>query len=410
MDSSHWLSALLAAVSSFSFGYQLGAPDASSSALSACPPTDPLCVPSIDTGSAAWGVAVGQMCVGAFLGCLMFGRLADMIGRKRSIMVVNVFYGLGCALTVASRTSLVLFGVGRAVIGVGVGGSCVAVPVYLGEVASLEWRGVVGSFHQMAIVLGYLTIQLLALTVKPLGSWHLLYYVNAAIVLIHSLLFGAFAVDYRKSDRIQSSTDSPDQQRLSIPQVTRSTLARRSLVVACLLHLVQQLSGINGVFSYAGELFKEDWWAPLALAVLNVLMTVVSIWLMDRAGRRPLLLGSVFTCVLSLLAATVAGALEYTTIASIAVLSYVAGFAVGLGPVPWLMMSELFPPASVAAAVSLAVSVNWLSNFAVTGGFPVVAGVLGVYKFVPSVVVLGVFWVWAWRELPETSGRPSEYL
>lgn len=394
-----WVSAVLAAIPSFSFGYQLGAPDAAAPALRAC--THPTCFP-VDTTSPEWGLAVGQMCVGALIGSLLFGRVCDGVGRRRAVIVVNLFYICGLVLTYLSM-SLWWFGVGRGVIGVAVGGSCVAVPVYLSDLVAVydvvEWRGIIASAHQMAIVIGYFVIQLLAIFVKGM-EWRWLYTVNLVICIIHSLLFMVFSVDPKSTRTEETETDT-------ILEIVARPEARQSLFMACLLHLVQQFSGINGVFSYAGELFKSTWWVPLALSVLNLIMTVVSMLLLERLGRRPLLLASVLVCILALVSATLA---PTASLASTAVLAYVAGFAVGLGPVPWLMIAELFPKSATSSAVSLAVATNWTCNFMVTSGFPVMARWLGGYKFVPFVACLVGFLVVAWFRLPETRGRPPGYI
>lgn len=288
--------------------------------------------------------------------------------------------------------------------------------------------------HQMAIVIGYLFIQLMAISMGY--NWRILYLINLIPCLLQLTIFATYCPESPKylmisGDRLMAERElrslwndesddleimecdqlQPNQQQgLTLSELIRSPFARQSLLVACFLHLAQQLSGINGVFCYAGELFKGIWWIPLSLAVLNVLMTILAIWLMESAGRRSLLFASVIGCLVCLSITTLGSLLGFSILECAGVLGFVACFAVGLGPVPWLMIGEVFPGEAVAGAVSLAVSVNWTINFIVTAIFPVLASSLGSFTFVPFIAILVPFALYVQKYLPETRGRPADYI
>lgn len=449
------IAACLASLGSFSFGYQLGAPDAAAPALSHCPhparpafslPSSPESLSSllnigvggcfkVDVTGVAWGQAVAMLCAGALVGCLAAGPLADRLGRKPTILLCNGAYMLGTLLG-GLAVNLGGFAIGRLLIGMAVGGCCVAVPLYLTEISPLAIRGFIGSMHQMAIVLGYLAVQLTALGLRTANgmnnNWRLLYGLNLIPCILQLILFSllcpespiflstrGYRVGAREAmemfTRDQVSVEAklepsaaPQTAKMGLMQVLGSPIARRSLTAACLLHFAQQLSGINGVFCYAGELFRGVWWTLLALALLNVAMTILAIWLMDRAGRRSLLLFSIAICIATLSLSTITDWLHLPLIGSLSILAFVAAFAVGLGPVPWLMVGELFPPEAAAAAVSLAVCVNWTFNYVVTATFPLLAGSSA--RFVPFIAVMIPVGVYAYLRIPETRGRPAGYL
>lgn len=401
----------LAALATLTFGYQLGAPDAALPFLRACTSaraTNPFELTScfqVDPDSIEWGVAVGVVCLGALAGSLLFGPVADRFGRKMAILLVNVPFVIGL-LASAMAVNLFMFTIGRAIIGVGIGGCCVAVPLYLSELASLENRALIGSFHQLAIVIGYVIVQLVGFGGRV--PWRAVYWINFLICLVQLVLFYSIAPESPKFKYSTNNTQAMDldqpNQRLSFNELIANPLARKSLICACSLHLCQQLSGVNAVFMYAGAMFPDNPFMPLAISGLNLVMTVVSILLVDRdgLGRRGLVIGSAWGCLIGLV---LAGFYP-----SMGILLFIVSFAVGMGPVPWLMIGELFPSESVAVAVSLAVSVNWLSNFIVTSGFPVLSSYLGGYKYVPFIFFLAMFLVYATWNVPETKGRQADYI
>jgi len=195
----------------------------------------------------------------------------------------------------------------------------------------------------------------------------------------------------------------------------------KSLIIGTGLQLAQQLSGINAVFYYSTSIFHKAGInssdiATASLGGINVISTVVAAALMDRAGRRPLLLLSqglqiIFLILLafSMIFLTQMGAAG-GYILVISVLLFVVGFAIGMGPVPWLIISEIFPAGIRAYAVGVAVGVNWTANFLVALLFPSIEDLLGKYTFLLFAGVVIVFTVFTWFLVPETKGKSIEEL
>ena len=190
----------------------------------------------------------------------------------------------------------------------------------------------------------------------------------------------------------------------------------RSLLLCCVgLHLAQQLCGINAVFYYSTSFFEGVIANPAQgttlVAVVNVLATWVAQVLMDRCGRRTLLLwssGGMLACA-ALLTAALRGALPKVFSLG-AVMGYVSFFEIGLGPIPWLIVAEMFEAAYVDTAQSIACQVNWVANFVVGAGFPFMNAALGGWAFVPFMLVLVAVFCFALLYLPETLGRTTEEI
>jgi len=144
--------------------------------------------------------------------------------------------------------------------------------------------------------------------------------------------------------------------------------------------------------------------------MLNFVMTIVAIWLVEKAGRRPLALISASGMIISGSLFIVSNLVAIRTLSIVSILSYVALFAVGMGPIPWLMMNELFPTQALGAAVSLAVATNWICNFMVGLSFDWFTKILGKWLFAPYIIFTILFTIFAWFRIPETKGRPISFL
>jgi sugar porter (SP) family MFS transporter len=203
---------------------------------------------------------------------------------------------------------------------------------------------------------------------------------------------------------------------------------RLPLAIGLGLAILQQATGVNTVVYYAPAIFKAagagsaaaSIAATTGLGVVNVVMTVVAIWLMDRAGRRPLLLWSVagMTLALVLLGAGFAlradeagagGALGRVTALSLMI--YIAFFAVGLGPVFWLLIAEIYPLKTRAVAMSAATVANWAANYAVAATFLTMAELLGKAGVFWFYALMGLItWFFVLRLVPETKGKTLEEI
>lgn len=205
----------------------------------------------------------------------------------------------------------------------------------------------------------------------------------------------------------------------------RNKFFREPLIISVVLQLTQQLSGINAVMYYSTEIFKTaglsaHWaeYATIATGGVNVVMTLVSAFIMDKAGRRFLLLIGVgglfiFSAVLavSLILIKNFSIAWMSYLAIVAVIGYIIAFASGPGSIPWFMVAEIFSQGPRSAAVSVSTMVNWFSNFTVGLVFPLLNELLiHQYSFLPFVVLLFVFLIFIYRRVPETKGKTIEQI
>ena len=188
------------------------------------------------------------------------------------------------------------------------------------------------------------------------------------------------------------------------------------LVVSTLvLQMAQQLCGINAIFYYSTSFFEGIIENPLVgtalVALVNVIATYIALKLMDNTERRELILwstGGMLVCTVFIIAAL--SKLTYNIVALFAVMGFVSFFEIGLGPIPWLIVAEMFDAKYVATAMSMACIVNWGCNFLVGLLFPLMNSTLGPYSFGPFGLVLISTFVFTWLYLPETHGRSVEEI
>lgn len=186
----------------------------------------------------------------------------------------------------------------------------------------------------------------------------------------------------------------------------------RVLVVSCVvLQMAQQLCGINAVFYYSTSFFEGIIQNPLVgttlVGAVNVLATYVALLLMERTERRNLILVSSGGMLLAtvLLTVSLLGYISHAYVAIVAVMLYVSFFELGLGPIPWLIVAEMFDAKYVATAMSLSCIVNWTCNFLVGILFPFMTAALGNWSFIPFALVLLATFLFTYVYLPETQGR-----
>ena len=198
-----------------------------------------------------------------------------------------------------------------------------------------------------------------------------------------------------------------------------------TLIIAVGLFIVQQFVGINTVIYYAPSIFNEAGlesakaaiWATVSVGTVNVLATFIAIWLIDKAGRKPLMYAGLIGMVLSLTGLGITffakhgSGGEFGTITVIAVWIYIACFAFSFGPIPWLMMTEIFPLNLRGRAVSIATMTSWGCNLIVSFTFLSLLQAIGSSYTFWLYAVVGVFgFIFVWRFVPETKGKSLEEI
>jgi sugar porter (SP) family MFS transporter len=380
---------------------------------------------------------VSAVTAGALAGAAMSGLFARVLGRRRSIMLTAALFTAGTAVTVSAQGPGAVIA-GRLIMGFAVGLSAMVVPMYLSEVSPPRVRGAVVFVFQLAITLGLLSAFAVNYAFAGIENWRLMFAVGFA----PALLLGAGMLGLPSSPRwLASRGRSAEAGRVlvrllgreeaaaelreieksvSMPKARFSELFGRRLfplVAVCFgLFAFQQLCGINTVFYYAPILFEGAGFgsgrgailASVATGTVNVLATVLGIWLVDRLGRRKLLFVGFIGMVacLGLLGVVLEdghGGRPWVALAGVT--AFIVFFAVSLGGVPYVLMSELFPMRARAAGMAVASCANWGFNFLVSATFLSLAHSLGMgntFLLYAALTLCGL--VFAWLLVPETKG------
>merc|ERR1712117_529087 len=325
-------------------------------------------------------------------------------------------------------------------------------PMYLAEISPTSLRGALGTVYQLIITMSILLSQVLgmgSLLGTPDGwPWLLAMTAVPAIFQIATLPFCPESPKYLLLDKddehgaeealqwlrgtieVHDEMDEMKQEQESMKLVPKVTLKemlvnsslRKPLIIAMMMMLAQQLSGINCAIFYSTNIFKEAGLNPtqsqsatLGMGAMNVAMTFVSLALIEKAGRKVLMLsglslmiGMTILLLASLLTFTTVPAMSY--VAVVAVITFVVGFATGPGSIPWFFVTELFAQSGRPTATSIAVVVNWTANFLVGLGFAPLQEVMGAYVFVIFMIIQLFFIVYVYFVVPETKNRTTEEI
>ncbi|MGA8332379.1 MAG: sugar porter family MFS transporter [Mycobacterium sp.] len=444
--------ASVAAIGGFLFGYDISVTNRAVKALQA----------SFHIGNALLGFAAASAVLGAAIGAVSAGRVADRMGRLAMMKLSAASFFL-CGLGAGLASSIWMFIIFHTIGGIGIGFASVAAPAYIAEVSPPRFRGRLGSLQQLAIVCGLFGS--LALTWVPfhlaggagkplwlgLEAWRWTFLGE----LILALLYFAMLFTISESPRYLVARQQVSQAREVLAKLlgdrdAEPTVARISdslaqekqqswrdlrkptgglygiVWVGLGLAVFQQFVGINVIFNYSDLLWeavgfgeKSSFTIALVTTGVNVVITLVAIALIDRLGRRPLLLGGSAGMSLALITMTVvfAGASVHDgrpqlsevsgVVALVAADLFVVAFAVSWGPVLWVLLGEMFPNRIRSAALGLASGVQWLANWIIAVTFPALRHALGgAYCFYALCAVLSFVFVWRW--VRETNGVSLE--
>jgi sugar porter (SP) family MFS transporter len=378
--------------------------------------------------------------IGALIGALVAGRIADRFGRRPTVLGTAAVFVAGVLLAAGSPDYGVLVGA-RVIIGLAVGSASMVVPLYIGEIVPPRMRGALVSFNQLAITAGILASYLVDYGLASSENWRLMFGLAAipAILMFAGMLFQHESPDWLvaqgredEAREVLRRVRDPGDIDAEIAEV-RELSARRSnmrevfdpalrhvMILGVMLAVFQQITGINTIIYYAPTLLSSaglgNSAALLANVVngaVNVLMTIVAIRLLDRSGRRPLLLGGTTGMAVGMVVVAITFALggsqlhgDTAYIAIAGLLLYTGSFAIGLGPVFWLLISEIYPVRIRGQAMSVATMANWGANFVVTISFLTLLSALGnagtFFLFAALSIVALVYFQ---RQVPETKNR-----
>jgi sugar porter (SP) family MFS transporter len=390
-------------------------------------------------------LVVGMVLVGAATAALGGGRLSDRLGRRATLMLTSVIFILG-ALICAFAGSFTILLVGRTVVGVGIGLASTTVPVYISEVSPPNARGWQVSLFQLAITIGILVAYMVDYAFAGSGGWRWM----LGLAAVPGLLLGLGMLYLPESPRWLAKHGQTDKALKILGRIRgtsnvaaefqeiQSTLSqggehgswsellspavRPALVVGVGLAVFQQITGINTVIYYAPTILQSAGissasgaiLATAGIGVVNVVMTLVSMWLIDKMGRRPLLLTGTAGIVITLGILGFAFLKPGGSLAQVAVvtlMAYVASFAISLGPIFWLLIAEIYPLKIRGVAEGTAAASNWAANLLVSLTFLTLVQALGPTRTFWLYALFGVAaWIFSYYLVPETKGRTLEQI
>lgn len=356
------------------------------------------------------GLVVAAAAIGSIPGALLSGRLSDRYGRKKIMMLTAILFiiaGAGSGIA-NSITELVIY---RIIGGVAIGMASALAPVYISEIAPPEYRGRLGMLQQLAIVVGILCSFISNYLIGvPHWRWMLGAAVVPAIVFFFLLMLVPESPRWLAMQQ-QTATTTTTLKDVFAPRY------RKVVIIGIVFASIAHLTGINIIFYYAPLIFEKtkmggsELFQTMLTGIANLLFTIIAFWLIDRVGRKKLLLaGSIFMSICMLV---VAG-LFYTDYLGnyfvlIAVFMYIGGFACTWGAVLWVYIAEMFPDNIRSSATAVAAFGNWTMNAVISFTFPILLAKLGA---APTFLLYAVFnagMVWfVSRYIFETKGVPLE--
>lgn len=364
------------------------------------------------------GAVVSALTIGCLIGAFIAGKIADQYGRKMVFLGISLLFvisSLGCALAM-NQYVLMIF---RVLAGIAVGADSVVGPMYISEIAPAEKRGRLVTYQQFLITIGILAaygIDYLLMDYSQ--SWRYMLSVPALFGLIFFIMVFFWLpeserwISFKKQQKKETDTAS------HLKSLFHGRIGY-VVLLGTLLAAFQQITGINAIISYAPVIFTQTGVGcgtallqSCIVGTVNVLFTVVAIYMVDTWGRKTLLVGGAIGMIVSLAYLTLSYIYAWPTIGIlIAILVYIAFFAASFSPVMWVVNSEIFPDAVRAQAISLATAVSWVCTFLVVQfspyfinkyGCAMLFGIFGIFS------ILALFFVV--RYIPETKGKSLEQI
>lgn len=394
--------------------------------------------------NAYWeGFTTGSLALGCIAGCVLAGRISESFGRRTGLMVAATIFALS-SLAMAFAPALSFFIISRFVAGIGVGMASMLSPMYIAEVSPAPIRGRMVALNQLAIVVGILITNIVNYLLRDHGadSWRWMFgcgFIPSSIFfagicflpesprwlikagktgkakIILSRMGGeSFAI--KTTADIQSAIHSETQRIPYITAFKKPFLG--TLMVGIGLAVFQQFCGINVVFNYTATIFKsvgfnedDQLMQTVFIGAVNLLFTCFAMGLVDKVGRKPLMLaGAGGLCVLYLIISWMLQTNSYFS--TYFLLAAIGLYASTIAPVTWVLISEIFPNKVRDVSTSIAVIALWAAYFILTFTFPILAEVMGgvanTFYIYAVVCLLGAIFIW--RNIRETKGKTLEEM
>lgn len=394
----------------------------------------------------AWseGFVVSILLLGGLAGALSAGSIADKWGRKKVMLITGVIFIIG-SLILTTADSYYAMLLGRFITGMSVGLTSVVTPLYLAEIAPPHYRGRFVCVFQLMITLGILLAYGINIGFAKEQQWRLMFLFGsmpAALQCIGLIFLPETPAWLMRHGEIPSALEALEDLRDDtewkehLPEMKKTAAPKKQgtwkllfqsqfryvVFIGFLLSIFQQITGINTVIFYAPKIFEmtgvvaanDALLVTFLIGVVNCLSTFISIWLLDKVGRRKLLLIGTFGISLSLMLLTFAFLSKWVlndAIAVISVMCYVICFAMSLGPITWVILSEIYPLIIRGKAIALALFANWFFNYVVSLTFLVLLdklGAGGTFFFYGLISLISFAFIYFC--IPETKGKSLEEI
>jgi SP family xylose:H+ symportor-like MFS transporter len=400
------------------------------------------------------GWAASCTLLGCGLGAWLAGTLSDRWGRKKVLILSAVLFFVS-AIGTAVPANLAQFVSFRIICGLAVGAASITSPMYIAEISPARIRGRMVSVNQFAIVSGMLLVYFANYFIARQGDsawnqttgWRWMFASEAvpAVLLLGFLFFVPETPRFllakarpQEALRILGRVNGPAAAGREMREITDAIAhegaalgdlfkpgARTVLGIGIALAVLQQVTGINVFLYYAPDIFKKlgahtdaALLQTVIVGAVNLLFTIVAIWTVDRLGRKPLMILGSFGMGLCLLAIGVAASLQKTQVwVLVFILGYIASFALAVGPVTWVILSEIFPTRIRGRSMAVATVCLWIANFIVSQTFPMMdhnpwllAWFHHGFPFFLYAAFCAMTLVLVWRSVPETKGQSLERI
>ncbi|OWK53326.1 solute carrier family 2, facilitated glucose transporter member 5 [Lonchura striata] len=396
-----------------------------------------------------WSLTVSMFPLGGLFGSLMVWPMVNSCGRKGTLLINNLF-SIAAAILMGTSELAKTFEViilSRVVMGIFAGLASNVVPMFLGEMSPKNLRGAIGVVPQLFITIGILAAQILGLN-SILGNaegWPVLLGLTGIPSLIQLLTLPFFPesprylliqkgdeerarralqrlrgwqdVDEEIQEMYQENRSEKEEGQFSVLSLFTFRGLRWQLISIIVMMAGQQLSGVNGVFYYADRIFESAGvhsssiqYVTVSIGAINVLMTLLAVFIVESLGRRILLLAGFVLCSASCAVLTLALNLQSTVswmsyLSILCVIAYIIGHALGPSPIPAVMITEMFLQSSRPAAFMVGGSVHWLSNFTVGLLFLYMEAGLGPYSFLIFCAICIATMLYIFFIVPETKNK-----
>jgi len=401
--------------------------------------TIPFIQPHFQLDAEQLGWIASSLYIGCMAGALFTGWLTERIGRKKPLIIAAIVFAFS-SIMMGLASNAQMLTTWRVIAGIGVGGASVLSPLYIAEISPAKTRGKMVSINQLAIVIGILLAYFSNYFLAPLANnWRWMFASGAAPAAL--FLLGVFLIPesprwlmvkghHQKGESILKRLLAPTEAAQEINLISKhkqnpslkpsfTDLFSKGifplLLLGILVAVFQQISGANAVLFYAPIIFEkagmnvnDQLFQQILIGGINLAFTLVAMQLVDKIGRKRLLLfgAGIMALLLVLIAYAFTKELFSGYILSVSVLAFIATYAASLAPVTWVLIAEIFPTKVRELAISVSSTMLWIACFGLTYAFPVLIDKFSAGQtFLLFAGICTVYFIFLWFFVPETKGK-----